>query len=74
VLLALADGARHGYAIMQDVAARTAGQVRLWPAALYGAGRELEELDYIAETEVCQLCLVHGRGPRARGLTPLRVA
>lgn len=51
MLLALADGPRHGYAIMQDVAARTDGQVRLWPAALYGALRELEELDYIAESD-----------------------
>ncbi|MEZ5292440.1 MAG: helix-turn-helix transcriptional regulator [Vicinamibacterales bacterium] len=51
ILLALADGPRHGYAIMQDVAARTDGQVRLWPAALYGALRELEELDWIAESD-----------------------
>jgi DNA-binding PadR family transcriptional regulator len=51
ILLALADGPRHGYGIMQDVAARTDGSVRLWPAALYGSLRELEELDYIVESE-----------------------
>ncbi|MGE0463910.1 MAG: PadR family transcriptional regulator [Vicinamibacterales bacterium] len=51
ILLALADGPRHGYGIMQDVAARTRGQVRVWPAALYGALRELEDLDWIAESE-----------------------
>lgn len=50
VLLALADGPRHGYGIMQEVAARSEGQVRLWPAALYGTLRDLEELDWIAET------------------------
>lgn len=50
VLLALAEGPRHGYSIMQEVAARTDGQVRLWPAALYGALRELEELDWIVES------------------------
>src|SRR5690606_16943080 len=50
VLLTLADGPRHGYSIMQEVAARTGGQVRLWPAALYGALRELEELDWIVES------------------------
>lgn len=50
VLLALADGPRHGYSIMQEVAARTGGQVRLWPAALYGALRELEERDWIVES------------------------
>jgi DNA-binding PadR family transcriptional regulator len=32
ILLALADGPRHGYSIMQEVAARTDGQVRVWPA------------------------------------------
>ena len=51
ILLSLADGPRHGYSIMQDVAARTDGQVRLWPAAMYGALRELEELELIAETD-----------------------
>ena len=34
ILLAVADGPRHGYSIMQEVAERTDGQVRLWPAAL----------------------------------------
>ena len=29
ILLVLADGPRHGYAIMQEVAARTDGQVRV---------------------------------------------
>lgn len=51
ILLALADGPRHGYSIMQEVIARTDGNVRLWPAALYGALRELEELDLIVESE-----------------------
>jgi DNA-binding PadR family transcriptional regulator len=51
ILLTLADGPRHGYSIMQDVAARTGGQVRLWPAALYGTLRELEEQDLITETD-----------------------
>jgi DNA-binding PadR family transcriptional regulator len=51
ILLALADGPRHGYAIMQQVAARTDGQVRVWPAAMYGTLRELEELDLIAECD-----------------------
>jgi DNA-binding PadR family transcriptional regulator len=51
VLLAVADGPRHGYSIMQEVAERTEGQVRLWPAALYGLLRELEKLDLIAESD-----------------------
>jgi len=51
ILLALADGPRHGYSIMQDVAARTDGRVRVWPAGLYGALRELEDLGWIAESD-----------------------
>ena len=51
ILLALADGPRHGYNIMQEVAARTDGQVRVWPAGMYGTLRELEELEWIVESE-----------------------
>lgn len=51
ILLALADGPRHGYSIMQEVAARTNGQVRLWPAAMYGTLRELEDLGLIIESD-----------------------
>jgi DNA-binding PadR family transcriptional regulator len=50
VLLAVADDPRHGYSIMQEVAERTNGQVRLWPAALYALLRELEKADLIAES------------------------
>ena len=50
VLLALADGPRHGYSIMQEVAARTDGHVRIWPAAMYGLLRELEDDGLIAES------------------------
>ena len=51
VLLAVADGPRHGYSIMQEVAARTDGQVRLWPAALYALLRELEKSDLMVESD-----------------------
>jgi DNA-binding PadR family transcriptional regulator len=51
LLLAVADGPRHGYSIMQEVAERTNGQVRLWPAALYGLLRELEKTDFIVESD-----------------------
>jgi DNA-binding PadR family transcriptional regulator len=37
ILLALADGKKHGYAIMQEVEARTAGTMRLGPGTLYGS-------------------------------------
>jgi DNA-binding PadR family transcriptional regulator len=51
ILLAVADGPRHGYSIMQEVGERTDGQVRLWPAALYGLLRELEKADFIIESD-----------------------
>ena len=35
VLLALAEGERHGYAIMQDVKAQTNGQLTIGPGTLY---------------------------------------
>jgi DNA-binding PadR family transcriptional regulator len=34
-LLALADGDKHGYAILKEVSRRTAGKVRLGPGTLY---------------------------------------
>ena len=37
ILLALLDAERHGYAIKQEVAERTAGEVQLGPGTLYGA-------------------------------------
>ncbi len=43
ILLTLADGDRHGYAVMQEVTERTAGKIRLWPATLYGSIRRMEE-------------------------------
>ena len=37
ILLALADGERHGYGIMQEIGARTDGAVRIGPGTLYGS-------------------------------------
>ena len=41
ILLALADAQRHGYGIMQEVARRSDGQVRMGPGTLYGALKRL---------------------------------
>jgi DNA-binding PadR family transcriptional regulator len=49
ILLALADGAKHGYAIKQDVEERTSGSIRLGPGTLYEAIQRLEESGLIAE-------------------------
>ena len=49
-MLALADGARHGYAIKQAVEERTDGAVRLGPGTLYEAIQRLENGGLIEET------------------------
>jgi DNA-binding PadR family transcriptional regulator len=48
ILLALADGERHGYGIMQEVARRSAGATRLRPGSLYRALARLVD-DGLAE-------------------------
>ena len=50
ILLALADGDRHGLAIARDVQAQSEGSVRLWPATLYGSLDELRRRGWIEET------------------------
>ena len=50
VLLALADGERHGYGIMLEVRERTGGRVRLGPGTLYGAIKRLKEGGVISES------------------------
>jgi DNA-binding PadR family transcriptional regulator len=51
ILLALAQGEKHGYAIMQQVAEETNGQVRLGPGTLYGAIKRLRTAGLIAESK-----------------------
>lgn len=51
ILLALADGAQHGYAIRKSVHDRTAGAVKLYPATLYGSIRELAGRELIEALE-----------------------
>ncbi len=49
ILLALADGELHGYAIMKGVAARSEGAVRLGPGTLYGSLKRLLEAGLVEE-------------------------
>jgi DNA-binding PadR family transcriptional regulator len=51
ILVALSDGDRHGYAIMQDVAERTGGTFRLNPGTLYTTIRRLLEQGLIEELD-----------------------
>lgn len=49
VLLALADGTKHGHAIKLDVRDRTDGRVDMGPGTLYGAMKRLLERGLIRE-------------------------
>lgn len=49
ILLALADGDRHGYAVIQEVEARTGGKVRLSAGTLYRSIQRMLEQGLIVE-------------------------
>jgi DNA-binding PadR family transcriptional regulator len=51
ILLALVDEERHGYAIMQEVAERTDGAVKLGPGTLYGSLKRLREQGLVEESD-----------------------
>ena len=50
ILLALADGEKHGYAIMQEVGARTGGSMRMGPGTLYGSIQRMLKDNLIIES------------------------
>jgi len=49
ILLSLAEGDRHGYAIIQDVAARTGGEIKLSAGTLYRSIQRMLEDGLITE-------------------------
>jgi len=49
ILVALADGDRHGYAIIQDVAARTDGELKIQAGTLYRSIQRMLEQGLVAE-------------------------
>jgi DNA-binding PadR family transcriptional regulator len=49
VLLALAEGDRHGLAIAREAQSLSAGSVKLWPATLYGTLDDLRTRKWIEE-------------------------
>jgi DNA-binding PadR family transcriptional regulator len=50
ILLALADQDRHGYAIIQEVEARTGGKLRLSAGTLYRSVHRMLEQGLVVET------------------------
>ena len=51
VLVALADGPKHGYLILKDVEERTDGQVKLSTGTLYGMIKRFLDDELIIETK-----------------------
>ena len=50
ILVALADDDRHGYAVIQDIAARTGGELKLSAGTLYRSIHRMLEQGLIVET------------------------
>ena len=71
--MALADEDRHGYAIMQDVAARTGGELKLGAGTLYRSVQRMLEQGLIVEVSARQLTelpLVNDERRRYYRITP----
>jgi DNA-binding PadR family transcriptional regulator len=51
ILLALADGEKHGYSIMLEVESNTNGQVLMGPGTLYGSIKRMLQADLIEESD-----------------------
>jgi DNA-binding PadR family transcriptional regulator len=51
ILLALADGEKHGYSIMKDVEKQTEGKIKMGPGTLYGTIKRLLTAGFIEEAD-----------------------
>src|SRR6185437_1305953 len=51
IMLALADGERHGYSILREVERYTEGRLKLGPTTLYRSIRQMLAAGYIEESE-----------------------
>ena len=51
ILLALADGERHGYSIMQEISSQTQGRLRIGPTTLYRSIKHMLEDGLIIESD-----------------------
>jgi DNA-binding PadR family transcriptional regulator len=71
VMLSLADGSRHGYAIIKDVAERTGGAERLGAGTLYAIIKRLLSDDLIEEIEAADADSRSDRRRRYYRLTAL---
>jgi DNA-binding PadR family transcriptional regulator len=70
VLMVLLDGKRHGYGMVQDIAERTSGKIRLVPGNFYAMLNRLIDLGLIADAD-SQRDEVDGPRRRYYRITPL---
>ncbi len=71
ILVALADEDRHGYAIMQDVTARTGGELTLGAGTLYRSIQRMLEQGLIVEVRARQSTpLINDERRRYYRITP----
>lgn len=73
ILLALADGDRHGYAVIQEVTARTGGRVRLSAGTLYRSIQRMLEQGLIAEVRERPLPELDDERRRYYRITPFGI-
>ncbi len=70
ILVAVAHGDRHGYAIIQDVAARTGGALRLSAGTLYRSIQRMLEQGLLREARQRPAAAFDDERRRYYGLTP----
>ncbi|HXX77464.1 MAG TPA: helix-turn-helix transcriptional regulator, partial [Ktedonobacteraceae bacterium] len=51
IMLALADGERHGYSIMQEISKQTQGSLKIGPTTLYRSIKHMLEDGLIVESD-----------------------
>src|SRR5246127_3504354 len=74
ILLALAEEDRHGYAIIQDVAVRTGGELKLSAGTLYRSIQRMLEQGLITETRQRPAPELDDERRRYYRITPLGAA
>lgn len=74
ILVALAGEDRHGYAIIQDIATRTDGEVQLSAGTLYRSIQRMQEQGLISETHQRPARELDDERRRYYRLTPFGVA
>jgi DNA-binding PadR family transcriptional regulator len=74
ILMAVAEEDRHGYAIIQDVAARTGGELKLSAGTLYRSIQRMLEQGLVVETQERPAPELDDERRRYYRITPLGAA